>query len=451
MDGWPTHPSQEGAYKMNESEIQNLVNKLENKGFTEYAVTSINSRIEQVRFSQNSIDLTNLWDEANFHVFVAIGKKIASTVLKDVAEMDITIDKLWKSANSSPENRSFAGINPEKQKYPYNVNHRAVQHDLHEFSQAAIQSALDNGAERVAGTAYNIFEKVRTSTKYNKCEYTTGGIELNIRSFRDGFSGQEGIHWGLQSNVSKSDFERMGSESAETARVTGRKESIEPGKYTVIMSPYVIGNIISSCAESLSYYSVETGMSSFGDQIGRKVAGDGVNLVDDPLDSTGDGFRACDDEATATKKNRIITDGQLNTFFHSYSTAARSGSRTTGNAGIISPMPWQLKILPGRTKLSDMISGMKNGLLIENCWYTRFQDYRNGIFSTVPRDGVFLVQNGAIKGDLSGIRISDSFRNILSNIEEISSETKNAKWWQEVSSTNMPYVKVKNVNISRAF
>ncbi len=69
MDGWPTHPSQEGAYKMNESEIQNLVNKLENKGFTEYAVTSINSRIEQVRFSQNSIDLTNLWDEANFHVF----------------------------------------------------------------------------------------------------------------------------------------------------------------------------------------------------------------------------------------------------------------------------------------------------------------------------------------------------------------------------------------------
>ncbi len=203
--------------------------------------------------------------------------------------------------------------------------------------------------------------------------------------------------------------------------------------------------------QSLSYYSVETGMSSFGDQIGRKVAGDGVNLVDDPLDSTGDGFRACDDEATATKKNRIITDGQLNTFFHSYSTAVRSGSRTTGNAGIILPMPWQLKILPGRTKLSDMISGMKNGLLIENCWYTRFQDYRNGIFSTVPRDGVFLVQNGAIKGDLSGIRISDSFRNILSNIEEISSETKNAKWWQEVSSTNMPYVKVKNVNISRAF
>jgi len=428
-----------------------LRQKIERKRFTEYAISLIDSNVEQVRFSQNSIDLTNVWREKNFHVFAAIGKKVVSTIVKDITDIDRTIDTLWKYANASPENESFSGINPERQKYIGKATRKAPQYDLHDFSSAAIQSALENGAERVAGTAYNVYERVMSFTRYNDCEYSTGGTELNIRSFRGEFTGQEGVHWGLQSRVSSSDFEMMGSESAETARVTDRKEVVEPGRYTVIMSPYVIGNIISSCSESLSYYAVETGMSSFIDQIGHKVASDGVNLIDDPLDAYGVGFRACDDECTATRRNEIIKDGNLKTFFHSYSTAKNSGYMTTGNAGIISPTPWQLKLVPGKTKLSEMIAGTKNGLLIDNCWYTRFQDYRNGIFSTVPRDGVFLIQNGAIKGATSGIRISDSFRNILSNIEEVSVESKYAKWWQEVSATNMPYVKVKNVNISRAF
>ncbi len=436
---------------MIDPDMQNLKEKIEKKGFTEYAVSLVDSNVEQVRFSRNLTDLTNVWEEKNFHIFAAIGKKVVSTVVKDLSDVDSAINNLWKLANASPENDLFSGINPEKQKYTNRTTHRAPQYNLQDYSAAAIQSSLENGAERVAGTAYSVYERVRSFTKYNDCEYSSGGIELNIRSFRGEFTGQEGIHWGLMSNVSKSDFEVMGSESAETARVTSRKESIEPGKYTVIMSPYVIGNIVSSCAESLSYYAVESGMSNFAGEIGHKVASESVTLIDDPLDSEGVGFRACDDECTATRKNEIIKDGNLKTFFQSYSTATRSNSMTTGNAGIISPVPWQLKILPGRSKLSEIIAGTKNGLLIDNCWYTRFQDYRNGIFSTVPRDGVFLIQNGDIKGATSGIRISDAFRNILSNIEDVSAETKNAKWWQEVAATKMPYVKVKNVNISRAF
>ena len=67
-----------------------------------------------------------------------------------------------------------------------------------------------------------------------------------------------------------------------------------------------------------------------------------------------------------------------------------------------------------------MLDGLEDGLLINNAWYTRFQDYRNGVFSTVPRDGVFLVKGGEVQGALSGIRISDSVMDILKNVTAIS-------------------------------
>ena len=105
----------------------------------------------------------------------------------------------------------------------------------------------------------------------------------------------------------------------------------------------------------------------------------------------------------------------------------------------------------GNKNVNDMIGSIDHGLYINNSWYTRFQDERTGTFSTVPRDGVFLIDHGEIKGTVSGIRISDSILNILKNITEVSNEEKYVKWWDEIHSSIMPSVKVENVNITKGF
>ncbi|MEM2615378.1 MAG: metallopeptidase TldD-related protein, partial [Thermoplasmatales archaeon] len=96
------------------------------------------------------------------------------------------------------------------------------------------------------------------------------------------------------------------------------------------------------------------------------------------------------------------------------------------------------------------ISSTKKGLLIVNTWYTRFQDYRQGIFSTIPRDGIFYIENGEVKEAWKGVRISDSLLNIYRNIEGITRETEKVKWWDETLPTKSPYVEVADVNISRS-
>ncbi|MCL5783269.1 MAG: TldD/PmbA family protein [Candidatus Thermoplasmatota archaeon] len=436
---------------MTQFDLDEIFRKLESRGFEQIALESSVSTLEQVRFSRNTKDLYNNWKEKDLSIFASVGDKSASTVVKDDSRIDDSIDKLWSVCHKIPENQSFTGLNPDEQKFGRPFRGKWKEYDLQDLSMALINGSLNSGAERTAGVIYNRHHLVSVKTNYNQCSYETGGVEAVIRSFKGEATGQEGRHFGLAYDLDASTLEAMGRDSALPLTLPDTEKTINPGKFKVIMAPYVIGNLISYSSGFLSYYSVESGLSCFSESLDRKVSDENFTLVDDPLDYEGTNARVCDDEGTATRKNVLIEKGVLKKFMHSHSTASRAQTSSTGNAGIISPKAWQMKILPGNAGFDEMLSDLGEGLLINNCWYTRYQDYRNGIFSTVPRDGVFYVKNGEIQGSVKGIRISDSIPDILKNITAVSREVKNVKWCEEISASTMPYVHVNGVNISKAF
>ncbi len=432
-------------------DLDKAMNKLKSRGFDEYATELSSSKTEQVRFSRNSKDLYNIWDHSTLVIFASRGKKTVTTSVKDPGRLDSSIELLWELAGKIPENPSFEGINPEPQE-GYRVEKLAgIDYDLQDLSKEVVNSSLEAGAERAAGLLYNRTNTVEVRTKYNQCTYTTGGLEVVIRSFKGNDTGQEGRHFGLKQKVDSGKISEIGRQSAEPLSLSTARVDLNPGKYDVLMSPYVIGNLMSYSSGFLSYYSVETGLSCFSESMNKEVSSNTFTLVDDPLDSMGVGYRACDDEATRTGLNMLIENGILKNYMHSFSTSVHAGTRTTGNAGILSPGAWQLKILPGAESAAKMISELDEGILINNCWYTRYQDYRNAIFSTVPRDGAFYVKNGEIQGSVTGIRISDSIPNVLSGITGISRETKNVKWWEEIAASDMPYVLSEKIGITKSF
>jgi len=432
-------------------DLRELFRKIRENGFSEVALNSRLSRVNQVRFSNNSKDITNIWVENQVEVFAATEHKYVSTVVKDVKSADAVIEFMKGMIKRIPESSVFKGLNPIPQNYPGDSAGNIPDTDEHEMVEEMISAAVERGAERTAGLLYRKVEETEVLTNYNDCSFETGGYEAVIRSFRGEETGQEGIHFGPGSRISASAFRQIGKSSADSIEFDLPAREIEPAKYKVILSPYVIGNILSYASGFFSYYYVETGISCFAGKVGEKVASNAVNLEDNPLDSKGVGYRICDDEGTATRVNRIIENGVLKTYVHSYSTAQRSGSETTGNAGIIYPVPFQLELLPGSDRYERMVSELDHGILINNAWYTRFQDYRNGVFSTVPRDGIFIVENGEIVARGKGIRISDSVPNILGSIRGVSKEAKYVKWWEEVFPSLMPYVQADDIYISKAF
>lgn len=436
---------------MNDPDLEIILKKLTDRGFQDVALEYRKTHTEQVRFSRNTEDLYNDWDESTVSIFASRGKKVVSTVLGDLSNLEGRIEQLWEISKKVPENNRFEGINPIQMTGDQPISFNKEHYDLQDMTTNLVNSALESGAERTAGVIYNRNHMVTVKTNYNDCFYETGGIEVLIRSFKGESTGQEARQFGKSMKVDSEMIRNIGKESTEPLNKTNNSSNLKPGRYKVLLSPYVIGNIISYSSDFLSFQSVESGLSCFVDKIGEDVSMESFNLVDDPLDSEGAGYRVCDEEGTPTKKNTLIEEGVLKSYLHSFSTSKRGNAKSTGNAGILAPRAWQLKIPPGKASPQTLLAEMDEGLWINNCWYTRYQDYRNGIFSTVPRDGVFYVKNGEVVGTVKGIRISDSVPSILQNVNAIASDSKSVKWWEEISPSSMPSVLVNNVNISKGF
>ncbi len=430
--------------------IDRLFEKLSRRNFDDIVLQQVSGDVSQVRFSGNMVDQESTWVDDSVDVFVARGRKIIAYEMNDLSRTDEAVEFLASTIDRMPENPSYGGINTTRVQQG-NWNSRGSDSDLGDAAQAMIRSALENGAEKCAGIIYRRTETVSLITPYNSLSSTTSGHEAVIRAFCGDSTGQEAIHFGPGSGFSTQAIEKMGVESAQTAARKVPRRVGDPGKFDVILSPYVIGSLLSYSAQYFSAESVMAGLSFLENMIGKEVASPQVNLVDDPTDRNGIAYVPFDMEGTLTRRNTLIEKGTLKTYVHSCSTAKRFNTQTTGNAGILDPVPWQLKLLPGGGELDSMISDSRDALLILNTWYTRFQDDRNGVFSTVPRDGVFHVKNGEIVESWSGIRISDSIPNILKSIRQTSADTKWVKWWLEISPSEMPYVSLEDIQISRSF
>lgn len=428
--------------------IEELAKKLKNV-CDEFAIAENYNNIKELRFSNNSMDLFNNWEESYTNVFASRNKKTMDILIKDYNNLDYYIEKIDKTLNIIPDNPSYYGINNVH--YNYNSNEENIDDkDIYDLSQQLIDSSLKNGSDKNAGLIYKNYTKTRIKTNYNDETYNNSGIEIVLRSFKNDYSGQEGLHFGSKA-IKNIDPYKIGENAAKTALKGNNKVNIDEGKYDIVMSPYLIGTILTYNIEFLSYFDIDSGLSPFINKLNENIASKYVNLYDDPLNQNGVGFTPVDEEGTMTKKLDLINNGILKNYMHSYSTAKKAGTETTGNAGIIDPVPWQIHLEKGNKNINDMINSMDHGLYINNSWYTRFQDERTGTFSTVPRDGVFLIDHGEIKGNVSGIRISDSILNILKNITEISNEEKYVKWWDEIHPSIMPSVKVENINITKGF
>ncbi|MEM4184006.1 MAG: metallopeptidase TldD-related protein, partial [Candidatus Caldarchaeum sp.] len=112
------------------------------------------------------------------------------------------------------------------------------------------------------------------------------------------------------------------------------------------------------------------------------------------------------------------------------------------------PHPFNLVCKPGDKPFDKLISSIDNGIWITNDWYLRYQNYRTGEFSTIPRDGLFLIKNGGVEKPLKGLRLSDNIVNILKGIRALSSEAYWIRTWEITLPTYAPAAVVEKVNFT---
>jgi predicted Zn-dependent protease len=252
--------------------------------------------------------------------------------------------------------------------------------------------------------------------------HTTANYTLTVRTSDgtgSGWAGADNDDW------SKIDFAAVAAHAVEKARASRNPVAIEPGRYTVILEPQAVGDLVQLTAFGLQARAADEGRSPFaksggGNKVGDKVAADNVTLFSDPADPQllSQPF---DNDGYPLSRQVWIENGVLKQLAYTRFWAQKQGKPFIGNpfggGGFGGSVP--LKLAGGNTSLEDMIKGTDRGVLVTRFWYLRMVDPRVLLITGLTRDGTFLIEQGKISKAVKNFRFNDSPLFLMANAEAL--------------------------------
>ncbi len=202
----------------------------------------------------------------------------------------------------------------------------------------------------------------------------------------------------------------------------------EGGRKKVILAPAVVGLL---CHEAIGH-TVEADFVKAGSvaagKIGQAVASPLVTMADSGQESIAGyavGNLPFDDEGVETENTIIIKDGKLVSYLHNRETAAEFGVNPTGNsrAWLFSDEPLirmrNTYLLPGQSKLADMIATMNDGYLVEGAGSGQADSNGEFMFGC---SHVWEIKNGKKTNLLREATLSGIAFDVLKTVDAVSSE-----------------------------
>lgn len=417
---------------------------------------SVDGREQMLRFANNSATVVKQVQETELTVYLAKDgrRAIASTSNPDKANVKRFVGDLFASMKGLPKSeyvplpKKAMTYRPLAQRFDRKV--ASVGGKLSELAGTAIDLSLQAGGKRSAG----VIEASTTSFSILTSSGTKGSdsrtsITLNIRSFSDNDASGHGLS--CASNLSDFDPSEAGRRAGEAAKMMTKASEPEAGEYQVLLSPAVASNLIETVASATSAFSVDAGISYLTDKLGKKVASESFSLTDHGYLEGCLGGRGFDDEGVPTRSTPLVKAGVLESYIHNLTTAAKWKTQSTGNAGLVQPHPWNIEVGAGDSSYDEMVKEMTRGIILTSNWYTRFKNYRTGEFSTVPRDGAYLVENGSVVRSLKGMRLGDALERMFSSVRLLSRSREWVEWWEVSTPTLCPWILVDGAKITRAY
>jgi predicted Zn-dependent protease len=227
-----------------------------------------------------------------------------------------------------------------------------------------------------------------------------------------------GSGWACTDGNSFSDLDpqRVAATAVQKAKDSRNPVAIEPGRYTTILEPTAVGNLVQLIANAMQARSADEGRSFFskqggGNKIGLKVVDERVTLLSDPADSpsTSGGY---DGDGMPLEKVTWIENGVVKNLNYDRFWAQKQGVQPTRSGGRSA-----LRMLGGTTSVADMVKNTERGILVTRFWYIRGVDPRTILYTGLTRDGTFLIENGKVTRPIKNFRFNESPIFFLNNLE----------------------------------
>jgi len=404
------------------------------------------------RFAVNQISTGGDNSNTTINVRSVVGKQVgsASSNRLDDAGLKAVVENAERLAKLSPEDPELM---PElgPQQYQPGTSWSDSTARLDPTTRAAAVAKVTDPA-RAAGLVSTGYLETRagaTAIANSKGLFaydrsTDVALTTTVRT-QDGM----GSGWAGSASNAWSDIDpaALGARAIDKAKRSVGAVAVEPGRYTVILEPTAVGNLVQLIAGSLNARNADEGRSFFtkpggGTKLGEKVVDERVTIVSDPFDAEtlAQPFTF---EGLPTRRVVWIENGVVKNLNYDRYWAQKQGKEPTGSGG-------GFKMSGGTETLESLIAGCQRGLLVTRFWYIRGVDPRTILFTGLTRDGTFLVENGKITRAVRNLRFNESPIFMLNNVEAMgrpvrvsSSESGNAG-----SNVVVPPIRCRDFNFT---
>jgi len=436
---------------MSREEAQSILEKVTKASKADDVTVNLASRHStDVRFAANQLSTSGgVWNTA-LTVTSAFGKRHGSASANDLSDASIrrVVAQSESLAKLSPEDPEWMPPLGPQTYLPVDAyvdaTARLTPADRARAAMTALEPARKSSDLQAAGfllveARSNAIGNSRGLFGYHRS--TRANYTLTVRT-ADG----TGSGWaGAESNDWKSiDFAKVSETAIEKARQSRNPVAIEPGRYTVILEPQAVADLVEPMAYSLDARLADEGRSAFAKAGGRTKVGDRIvdpriTLVSDPQDPQlltapfdGQGFPG--------KRTAWIENGVLRQLVYSRYWARKQGKPP--NAA-----PGSVKLLGGTTSMDEMIRSTPRGILVTRLFYLRQVDPRTILFTGLTRDGTFLIEDGRIAHAIKNFRFNESPLAMLDRLESVGTAVRVAGTESE-GAVVVPALKVRDFNFT---
>lgn len=405
---------------LSEAEARELTRRVLALSEADHCRVNIDSSMEgNTRFAQNQMSTSGDIENTTLTVNSAFGQQVASSTTNrfDDASLEQVVRTSEALARLAPEDPEYLGeMGP--QEYPDSasfydstanlepeerarsiaeVTEQSVARDLISTGFLVHRAGADCVATSAGLFAYTTDSRANFTTTVRTPDGTgSGWAGTSVNDWRDLRAGE------------------LGSIAVEKAVRSREPRDVEPGRWTVVMEPTAVGNMVSLMMNQLSARNADEGRSFFsspggGNKIGEQFVDSRVTIHSDPEDPRLHST-PFNNEGLPNQRATWVEDGVLRQLVYDRYWAEQNDREPTGF-----PSGWHMA--GGSDTLEEMIASTERGLLLTRFWYIRGVDPRTILFTGLTRDGTFLIENGEISHPVKNLRWNETPIFMLNNIE----------------------------------
>lgn len=306
-------------------------------------------------------------------------------------------------------------------------------------------------AEKDGLTAAGVFSSGAFATGLFNSRGLGAFHEETLAEFSITMLGESSSGWAKKTSPDCRELEpeALAERAARKALESHEPREIAPGKYTVILEPAAVLDLLGFLFLDFGALAVYEKRSCLTGRVGQQVFGPNIDVRDDVYHSLQAGA-PFDGEGVPRQRVSLIEKGVVKRVVYARQTAHKVGAEPTGHGfplpNEFGEAPMNIVMEGGESSLEEMVRSTERGLLVTRLWYIREVDPYQKILTGMTRDGTFWIEDGKVQHGVKNLRFNQSLIEMLGQVEMMSPPQRTAG--EESFEMVVPAMKVREFSFS---